>query len=166
MSKPFLFRRQVFVLYSKIGLSGIKLRNVQWKSVLWLTWGVWATIISSEAIRLTAFLVTPRSQSLFWDLTLHFYITTKAQVKLFTEEEAWFLIAGGCHHCISSSAFSFVLSSIPQYVPYRIRASYIWIHYIIKSVRMRCLIPSPYVLMYCIFLLYTTFWHLSRLTHC
>lgn len=73
-----------------------------------------------------------------------FFITTKAQVKLFTEEEAWFEIAGGCHHHVSRSAISFPLFSIPLYAPYRIMTPCIWIHYSKVSVRMTRLISSPF----------------------
>lgn len=80
---------------------------------------------TGEWLKTLKLFVNPQLKSLLYTLFKK-NTPTKAQVKLFTEEQAWFEKAGSCHHCFSTSVISFLLSSIPPHAPFGNMAPNIW----------------------------------------
>lgn len=139
-------------------------------AVLWSAGEGWGTILP---VLLLLFLVTPQTTKLVLRFNFDFFfLLSQQRLKLSSllKKRHDFEIAGGCHHHISCSPISFPLSPIPLYAPYRIMASYIWIHYSGNPVIMISLISSAFTKMcvnsflFSIRVMYTTFEHLSRFT--
>lgn len=100
-------------------------------------------------------------QKAYFALFNFFFITTKAQVKLFKlNKRHWFEMAGGCHHHICRSENSFALSPLP---PYRIGLYHHIFEYITVKIQLeRCIeIQLPF---FHVFLYKYYFWHVSYQT--